>query len=97
MIERYFVRLYQRLKGLTSHQRARFLQTALTFKAPTVRRLTAWLQRPSSELSAEQARFLAHLSALSPEIREAQRFAGTFRGLLRKRRSTQLPQWLARA
>jgi len=30
MIERYIVRLYQRLKGLTPQQRARFLQTTLT-------------------------------------------------------------------
>ncbi len=39
MIDYYIVRLYQRLKGLTPQQRARFLQTALTFKAPTVRHL----------------------------------------------------------
>jgi transposase len=97
MIERYIVRLYQRLKGLTPQQRTRFLQTALTFKAPTVRHLTAWIQRPSSQLTAEQASFLTRLSALSPEIRHARRFAVTFRRLLRKRLSAQFPQWLARA
>jgi|GEM_PF-5897357 len=41
MIERYTIHLYQRLKGLTVQQRIRFLQTALTFKTPTVRHLTA--------------------------------------------------------
>ena len=97
MIERYIVRLYQRLKGLTTQQRARFLQTALTFKVPTVRHLTAWLQRPSSQLTAEQARFLAHLCPLSSELREARRFAVAFRRLLKKRLHAQFPTWLARA
>jgi hypothetical protein len=71
MIERYIVRLYHRLKWLTTQQRTRFLQTALTFKAPTVRHVTVWLQRPRQQLTAEQTRFLTHLSALSPEIQEA--------------------------
>lgn len=97
MIERYIVRLYQRLKGLTPQQRARFLQTALTFTAPTVRHLTSWLQRPSSQLTAEQARFLAHLRVLSPELREARRFAVTFRRLLKKRLHAQFSTWLAGA
>jgi len=97
MIERYIVRLYQRLKGLTTQQRARFLQTSLTFKTPTVRHLTAWLQRASQELTAEQARFLTHLSTLSPEIHEARLFALAFRRLLKKRLHTQFPTWLARA
>jgi transposase len=97
MIERYIVRLYQRLKGLTTQQRAHFLQTALTFKAPTVRHLTAWLQRASQKLTAEQARFLTHLSALSPEIQEARHFALAFRRLLKKRLHAQFPTWLAQA
>jgi transposase len=97
MIERYIVRLYQRLKGLTTQQRAHFLQTALTFKAPTVRHLTAWLQRASQQLTAEQARFLTHLSALSPEIQEARHFALAFRRLLKKRLHAQFPTWLAQA
>jgi transposase len=97
MIERYVVRLYQRLKGLTTQQRARFLQTALSFKTPTVRHLTAWLQRTSQELTAAQARFLTHLSALSPEVHEARRFALAFRRLLKKRLHAQFPTCLARA
>jgi transposase len=97
MIERYIVRLYQRLKGLTTQQRARFLQTALTFKAPTVRHLTAWPQRTSSQLTAEQARFLTYLNSFSPEIHAARRFTLAFRRLLRKRMYAQFSQWLARA
>ena len=54
MIERYIVRLYQRLKGLTTQQ-----------------------------LRAEQARFLTHLSALSPAIHEARLFVLAFRRLLK--------------
>jgi transposase len=97
MIERYIVRLYQRLKGLTTQQRARFLQIALAFKAPMVRHLTAWLQRVSQQLTAEQARFLTHLSTLSPEIHEVRHFALVFRRLLKKRLRTQFPKWLAQA
>jgi transposase len=97
MIERYNVRLSQRLTGLTTQQRARFLQTALTFKPPTVRHLTAWRQRTSQQLTAEQARFLTHLSALSPEIHEARHFALAFRRLLKKRLHPQFPTWLAQA
>jgi transposase len=97
MIERYIVRLYQRLKGLTGQQRARFLQTALTFKPPTVRHLTAWLQRTRQQLTAEQTRFLTHLSALSPEIRETRAIAVAFRRLMKGRRHAQFPAWLAQA
>ena len=93
MIECYLVRLYQRLKGLTIQQRERFLQTALTFKAPTIRHLTAWLQRTSPQLTAEQARSLTHLSVLSPEIHEARHFALAFRRLLKKRLHAQFPTW----
>jgi hypothetical protein len=89
--ERYIVRLYQRLKGLTVQQRTRFLQTALTFKAPTVRHFTVWLQRPRPQLTAEQTRFLAHLSVLSPEIRETRAIAVAFRRLVKGRRHSQFP------
>jgi hypothetical protein len=81
----------------TSYERTRFLQTALTFKPPTVRYLTAWLQRTRQQLTAEQTRFLTHLSALSPEVRETQAMAVAFRRLLQGRRHAQFPAWLAQA
>ena len=87
---RMIERLYQRLKGLTTQQHTRFLQTALTFKAPTVRHLTAGLQRATPRLTTEQARCLTHLRALSLEIHEARRFALAFRRLLKKRLHAQV-------
>jgi transposase len=55
------------------------------------------VQRASQQLTAEQAHFLTHLSALSPEIHEARHFALAFRRLLKKRLHAQFPTWLAQA
>src|SRR5262245_30006069 len=53
MIERYVLRLGQRLKGLTPQESAQFLQVATLFKMPSVRQVTTWRQSPPATLTAE--------------------------------------------
>jgi len=94
MIEGYLLRLSQRLKGLAPQQCAHFLQIALTFKTPTLRHLTAWVQMAHRKLTPKQAQFLTHLSTVSSEVRETRERTLTFRQLMKKRLRTQFSVWL---
>jgi transposase len=97
MIERYLLRLGQRLKGLTPQESAQFLQVALIFKTPSVRQVTAWLQRPLPSLTAEQTQFITHLCDHTPDIKVVRELALTFRRLMKARTVTALAAWVETA
>jgi transposase len=97
MIERYLARLCQRLTGLTPQQRAHFLQVATTFKTPSVRQVTAWLQKPQPALTAEQAHFVSSLCEISPEVKVVRELALGFRQLVKERAVAAFPAWLETA
>lgn len=97
MIERYVVRLGQRLQGLSPQESAQFLQGATTFKTPAVRQVTAWLQRPLSALSVEQTQFVTHLCEGTPAIRVVRELALAFRQLMKARTVAALSAWVETA
>jgi len=78
MLERYVTRLRQRLQGLTPQQSAHFLQGPTTFTTPSARRLTAWVQKPQQDLTAEQRRFLPHLCVVSVDMSVVRELALAF-------------------
>jgi transposase len=94
MLDRYVLRIGQRLKGLTPEESAQFLQAATTFPTPSLREVAAWVQRPPHELTTEQGQFLTHLGAVSSEIRETRELALAFRQLMKRRAVGQFPAWL---
>jgi len=97
MLERYVLRLGQRLRGLSPQESAQFLQGALTFPTPSVRQVTAWVQRPLCALTTKQRQFLAHLETVSPEVKETRVLALAFRQLMKHRCVSQFPTWLTQA
>jgi transposase len=97
MIERYLARLRQRLAGLTPDQCAQFLQVATTFKTPSVRQVTSWLQRPPSALTAEQTQFVAHLCENTSDVRVVRELALAFRQLMKARVVAALSAWVETA
>jgi transposase len=97
MLERYATRLRQRLKGLTPQQGAHFLQAATTFKTPSVRQGTSWLQRPVSALTGEQTQFVAHLCEVSPDLRVVHELVLAFRHLMKEHAVAAFSPWLERA
>jgi transposase len=97
MIERYLLRLAQRLKGLTPQESAQFLQVATTFKMPSIRQVTTWLQRPPPALTAEQTQFVAHLCEHAPDVGVVRELALAFRQLLKERARVALSAWVERA
>jgi transposase len=97
MLERYVTRMRQRLKGLTSQQSAHFLHGPTTFTTPSVRRLTAWVQKPQQDLTAEQRQFLTHLCVLSLDVSVVRELACAFRQLMKERAIAAFPTWLERA
>ena len=97
MIERYVLRLGQRLKGLTPQESAQFLQVATTFKTPSVRQVTAWLQRPPPALTAEQTQFVTHVGEVNPEMKVVRELALTFRQLMKARAVAALASWVETA
>jgi len=97
MIERYLGRLRQRLAGLTRQQGAHFLQVATTFKTPSVRQVTAWLQSPPPTLTAEQRRFVSHVCEVSSELRVVRELALAFRQLMKDRAVAAFPAWVETA
>jgi transposase len=70
---------------------------ATTFPTPSVRQVTAWMQKPSDELTTEQAQFLTHLTAATAQVQETRTLTLAFRQLLQNRAVVQLPTWLAQA
>ena len=97
MLERYVLRVGQRVKGLSPEESAQFLQVATTFPTPSVRQVTVWMQKPSDELTTEQEQFLTHLAAVTAEVRETRTLTLAFRQLVQKRAVAQLLTWLAQA
>jgi Transposase len=97
MLDRYVLRVGQRVKGLYPHESAQFLQVATTFPTPSVRQVTAWMQRPSHDLTTDQAQFLTHLTAATAQVQETRTLALAFRQLMQLRAVAQLPTWLAQA
>jgi transposase len=97
MIERYVLRLGQRLKGLTPQESGQFLQVATTFKTPSVRQVTAWLQSPLPTLTAEQAQFVSHVCEGSADFKVDRDLALAFRQLMKDHAVAALPAWVARA
>jgi transposase len=97
MIERYVLRLGQRLKGLTPQESAQFLQVATTFKMPSVRQVTSWLQRPPPALTAEQTQFVMHLCENTPDVRVVRELALAFRQLVKERARGALSAWVETA
>src|SRR5262245_64068937 len=94
MVERYLLRLAQRLKRLTPQESAQFLQVAMTFKMPSIRQVTTWLQRPLLALTAEQTQFVAHLCEHAPDVRVVREIALAFRQLLPGRADVALSAWV---
>ena len=67
------------------------------FPVPSAR-ATAWLLlREEEELEKEQRLYTEHLVKFSPEIREAQRLARRFSGLVKHQQSEPLDGWLEEA
>jgi transposase len=97
MIERYLLRLGQRLKGLTPHESAQFLQVATLFKPPSVRQITAWLQSPAATLTTEQAQFVSQLCEVSADLTVVRDLALAFRQLMKAHAVAALPGWVASA
>ena len=97
MIERYVVCLGQRLQGLTPQESAQFLQVATTFKTPSVRQVTAWLQRPLSALTVEQTQFVTPLGEGTPDVRVVRELALAFRQLMKARTVAALSAWVETA
>jgi transposase len=97
MLERYGTRLRQRLKGLTPQERAHFLQAATTFKPPSVRQLTSWLQKPRPALTAEQAQFVSCLCEASADLPAVRELALAFRQLMKERAVAAFPGWVETA
>jgi transposase len=97
MIERYLLRLGQRLKGLTPHESAQFLQVATTFKTPAVRQVTTWLQSPLPTLTAEQGQFVSLVCELSADLTVVRDLALAFRQLRKDHAVAALPAWVAKA
>jgi len=97
MIERYLLRFGQRLKGLTPHESAQFLQVATLFKTPSVRQVMAWLQSPPATLTAEQAQFVAQVCEVSADLAIVRDLALAFRQLMKDHAVAALPAWVARA
>jgi transposase len=97
MLERYVTRLHQRLKGLTPHESAHFLQAATTFKTPSVRQVPAWLQKPQHSLTVEQAQFVSHLCEVSPDVKVVRELVLAFRQLVKERAVATFPAWLETA
>lgn len=97
MLDRYVLRVGQRVKGLSSEESAQFLQVATIFPTPSIRQVTAWMQKPSHNLTPEQAQCLTHLTAASAQVQETRTLALAFRQLMQLRAVAQLPIWLAQA
>jgi transposase len=97
MIERYLGRLRQQLAGLTPQQCAHFLQVAMTFKTPSIRQVTAWLQSPPPTLTAEQRLFVSHVCEVSSDLRVVRELALAFRQLMKGRAVDAFPAWVAAA
>jgi transposase len=97
MIERYVLRLGQRLKGLTPQESAQFLQVATTCKTPSVRQVTSWLQRPPPALTVEQTQFVAQLCENTPDIGVVRELALAFRQLMKERARVALSAWVETA
>jgi len=97
MLERYVTRLRQRLKGLTPQEGAHVLQAATTFKTPSVRQVTSWLQRPPPALPEEQAQFVSHLCEVSTEVKVVRELVLAFRQLIKERAIAAFPTWLETA
>src|SRR5262245_27680753 len=93
MLERYVTRMRQRLKGLTPQERAHFLQAAATFKIPSIRQVTAWLQQPQPALTGEQAQFVAHLCEVSADLKAVRELALAFQQLVKERVVAAFPGW----
>jgi hypothetical protein len=94
MRERYVLRLSHRLRGLTPQQSAKFLRGALPFPLPSIRRVTAWVQRSARALTTKQRHFLLHLERVSPEVKETRVLVRGFRHLLNHRQVSQFPRCL---
>jgi transposase len=96
MLERYVLRLSQRLRGLSPQQSANFLRGTLTFPMPAIRHITSWVQRPARTLTARQRKFLTHLETVSPEVKETGELVHEFRSLMKHRQVSQFLRWLTR-
>ncbi len=58
-------------------------------------RKTRWLLcKPTSDLTSAEARYVAALTALCPQIADAQRLLGAFRTIVTERCIEQLDPWL---
>jgi transposase len=97
MLERDVLRLGQRLRGLSPQERVQFLQGALTCPMPSVRQVTAWVQRPLRALTTKQRQFLTHLETVRAEVKETRVLVRGFRQLMQQRRASQFPIWLTQA
>jgi transposase len=69
----------------------------MTFPTPSVRRLTAWVQKPPQDLTAEQRRFLIPLGVLSVDVSVVRELALAFRQLRKEHAVAAFPTWLERA
>ncbi len=94
MVRRYARRLRARLTGSTPEQRAAFLGNAMTFKAPSAKRATWWLVRPTEDLDKGQRAFVEQLSHLCPQTDPVRELAGGFRKMVSERRAEELDAWL---
>jgi transposase len=97
MLERYVLRLGQRLEGLTPQESAQFLQVATTFKTPAGRQVTTWLQSPLPTLPPAQAQFVAQVCEVSADLKVVRGLVLAFRQLLKDHAVAALPAWVARA
>jgi transposase len=94
MVRRYARRLRARLTGSTPEQRAASLADAKTFKAPSARRATWWLLRPTEDLDKEQRAFVEQLCRLCPQTDPVRELARGFRKMVSEQRPEELDAWL---
>jgi len=64
---------------------------------PSIRHVTAWVQRPARALTTKQRQFLSHLESVSPEVKETRVLVREFRHLMKHRQVSQFPRWLTQA
>ena len=96
MVRRYIAWLGRCLKGFTPEQQKQFLRAATTFKTPSTRRVTSWLQKTGT-LKEDQQAFILRLGAENPEVAEMQELARAFQQMIRERQPDVLSAWLEQA
>ncbi len=94
MVRRYTRGLRARLTDSTPEQRAAFLASAKTFKAPSARRATWWLLGPTEDLNKEQRAFVEQLCSLCPQTEPVREMARGFQKMVSEQRPEELDAWL---